>query len=163
MIRQMEATRTPSTLAKVSLWTIIMMAILDSWVFSSHVIVGIMTDTKASLPLIVPGFLCLCSAVLFGPVSMTKPHHTHKSNAQRYAVIIHRIQAPESLPARPATTAPAAVQATPSTSEGDGAALLSSPTAEAEPSPGRWQRVSDAFNTYPALKCTCHRTAVSLR
>ena len=81
MIRQMEATRTPSTLAKVSLWTIIMMAILDSWVFSSHVIVGIMTDTKASLPLIVPGFLCLCSAVLFGPVSMTKSHHTYKSNA----------------------------------------------------------------------------------
>lgn len=71
LVRQMERTRTPSTLAKVSLWSIVMMGVMDSWVFSAHVVVGIMSDNRTSLPLLVPGFLCLCSAIVFGPVSLT--------------------------------------------------------------------------------------------
>ncbi|WWC72337.1 uncharacterized protein I206_106299 [Kwoniella pini CBS 10737] len=80
LVRQMEQTRTPSSLSKVSVYTIVIMSITDSWVFSAHVVVGIMSDNKASLPMLVPGFLCLCTAVVFGP---------------RYAVLLHRIQAPE--------------------------------------------------------------------
>jgi hypothetical protein len=34
-VRQMEATRTPSSLAKVSFWTIAMMISADSWQFSA--------------------------------------------------------------------------------------------------------------------------------
>ncbi|WRT70497.1 uncharacterized protein IL334_007495 [Kwoniella shivajii] len=98
LVRQMERTRTPSTLAKVSLYTIIIMSITDSWVFSAHVVVGIMSDNKSSLPMLVPGFMCLCTAVVFGP---------------RYAVLLHRIQAPERsspapIPPRITPTVPAA-------------------------------------------------------
>ncbi|WWC65490.1 uncharacterized protein I303_108108 [Kwoniella dejecticola CBS 10117] len=80
LVRQMEQTRTPSSLSKVSVYTIVIMSITDSWIFSAHVVVGIMSDNKASLPMLVPGFMCLCTAVVFGP---------------RYAVLLHRIQAPE--------------------------------------------------------------------
>ncbi|WVF68112.1 hypothetical protein IAT40_002875 [Kwoniella sp. CBS 6097] len=81
LVRQMESTRTPSTLAKVSLYTIIIMSITDSWVFSAHIVVAIMSDNRASLSMIIPAFLCFATAVVFGP---------------RYAVLLHRIQLPES-------------------------------------------------------------------
>jgi hypothetical protein len=71
LVRQMESTRTPSTLAKVSLWTIAMMFIADSWIFSAHAVIGIMSDNRTSMPMLVPAFLFLCSAVVFGPVSET--------------------------------------------------------------------------------------------
>jgi hypothetical protein len=66
----MEHTRTPSTLAKVSVWSIVIMGTADSWIFSAHVVVGIMSDNKTSLPMLVPGFLCLCTAIVFAPVSL---------------------------------------------------------------------------------------------
>jgi hypothetical protein len=69
LVRQMESTRTPSTLNKVSLWTIGCMGMADSWLFSAHVIIGIMSDNKTSLPLLVTAFLCLMTAVVFAPVS----------------------------------------------------------------------------------------------
>jgi hypothetical protein len=68
LVRQMESTRTPSTLNKVSLWTIGCMGMADSWLFSAHVIIGIMSDNKTSLPLLVTAFLCLMTAVVFAPV-----------------------------------------------------------------------------------------------
>ena len=49
------------------------MAISDSWIFSAHVVVGIMSDNRTSLPMLVPGFLSLCTAVVFGPVSSVRP------------------------------------------------------------------------------------------
>lgn len=75
----MESTRTPSTLAKVSLWTIAMMSIADSWIFSAHAVIGMMSENKTSLPMLVPSFLYLCSAVVFGPVS--KPSVTELISA----------------------------------------------------------------------------------
>ncbi|WVQ95739.1 hypothetical protein IAU59_002838 [Kwoniella sp. CBS 9459] len=80
LVRQMESTRTPSTLAKVSLYTVIIMSITDSWVFSAHIVVAIMSDNRASLSMLIPAFLCFATAVVFGP---------------RYAVLLHRIQLPE--------------------------------------------------------------------
>jgi hypothetical protein len=65
----METTRTPSVLSKVSVWTVVMMGVSDSWIFSAHVVMGILSDNKTSIALLVPGFLGLCSAVVFGPVS----------------------------------------------------------------------------------------------
>lgn len=47
-----------------------MMGIADSWIFSAHVVVGVMSDNRTSLPMLVPGFLCLCTAIVFGPVSL---------------------------------------------------------------------------------------------
>lgn len=71
LVRQMDFTRTPSTLAKVSLWSIVLMGITDSWLFSAHVVVGIMSENRASVPMLVPGFLCLCTAIVFGPVRLS--------------------------------------------------------------------------------------------
>lgn len=68
LVRQMESTRTPSTLAKVSLWTIVLMGISDTWIFSAHLAIGIYSDNKTSLPLLVPAFLIFCTAIVFGPV-----------------------------------------------------------------------------------------------
>lgn len=86
LVKQMERTRTPSTLAKVSLWTIIMISMSESAIFSGHLVLGLLADNKTSLPLLIPCFLALCTAVVFGP---------------RYAVMLHRIQAPERAIARP--------------------------------------------------------------
>lgn len=66
----MEVTRTPSTLAKVSLWTIVGIGVSDAWIFSAHLAVGIMSNNKTSLPLIVPGFFALCTAIVFAPVGV---------------------------------------------------------------------------------------------
>jgi hypothetical protein len=68
----MERTRTPSALAKVSVATIAMPTIMDSWLFSAHLVFGMMSDNKAGLPLLVPAFLSLLSAVVFGPVSAVR-------------------------------------------------------------------------------------------
>lgn len=65
----MEQTRTPSLLSKVSLWTIVIMGVTDSWIFSAHVVMGILSESKSSITLLVPGFLGLCNAIVFGPVS----------------------------------------------------------------------------------------------
>ena len=51
------------------------MGITDSWIFSAHVVMGILSDSKLSIGLLVPGFLGLCSAVVFGPVS--RPLHPY--------------------------------------------------------------------------------------
>ncbi|KAK8850346.1 hypothetical protein IAR55_004264 [Kwoniella newhampshirensis] len=140
LVRQMESTRTPSTLSKVSLWSIVTMSISDSWIFSAHVVVGIWSDNKASLPMLVPGFLCLCTAVVFGP---------------RYAVLLHRIQAPERL------SAPAP---TPRLAAGQGADSLltvnatTQDTAQAETqarSSTMLQDVQNLFRKYPAFKWIC--------
>lgn len=69
LVRQMELTRTPSTLAQVSLLSAISMVSTDSFMFSAHLAVGTASDNKTSLPLLVPAFLALCTAIVFGPVS----------------------------------------------------------------------------------------------
>lgn len=92
------------------------MGITDSWVFSAHVVVGIMSDNRTSLPMLVPGFLCLCSAIVFGPVGRLYICEA-MSNSQRYAVMLHRIQAPERASPRPAVAPPPATTTPASSSD----------------------------------------------
>ncbi|KAJ9101236.1 hypothetical protein QFC21_003455 [Naganishia friedmannii] len=87
----MEATRTPSGLAKISFWSIGMMVASDSWMFSAHAVVAIMSDNNVSLPMLIPAFFSLCTAMIFGP---------------RFGVMIHRVQAPENAVPEPTPTAP---------------------------------------------------------
>lgn len=47
-----------------------MMSVADSWIFSAHAVIGMMSENKTSLPMLIPAFLYLCSAVVFGPVSV---------------------------------------------------------------------------------------------
>lgn len=49
-----------------------MMGVSDSWIFSAHVVMGLLSDNKTSIALLVPGFLGLCSAVVFGPVGYSR-------------------------------------------------------------------------------------------
>ncbi|WWC92049.1 uncharacterized protein L201_007003 [Kwoniella dendrophila CBS 6074] len=142
LVRQMEQTRTPSALSKVSVYTIVIMSITDSWIFSAHVVVGIMSDNKASLPMLVPGFMCLCTAVVFGP---------------RYAVLLHRIQAPE----RGSSTPPTLIRpnaTTPTTAQNDTASAASTASGVQVTENGIVRTLSAIesikafFRDYPALR-----------
>lgn len=68
-VDQMESARSPSAQAKISLWTIIMMVTMDSWLFSAHTVIGVLSDNQSTLPMLVPGFLSLVTSIIFGPVS----------------------------------------------------------------------------------------------
>lgn len=77
LVHQMELTRTPSTLSKISIWTIALMAIIDSYVFSLNVILGVVdvghggADGRGGgLGVWVGGFAAFAGAVIFGPVSL---------------------------------------------------------------------------------------------
>lgn len=77
LVHQMELTRTPSTLSKISIWTIALMAIIDSYVFSLNVILGVVdvghggADGRGGgLGVWVGGFAAFAGAVIFGPVSV---------------------------------------------------------------------------------------------
>lgn len=77
LVHQMELTRTPSTLSKISIWTIALMAIIDSYVFSLNVILGVVDvghggpdGRGGGLGVWVGGFAAFAGAVIFGPVSL---------------------------------------------------------------------------------------------
>lgn len=156
LVRQMDFTRTPSTLAKVSLWSIVLMGIADSWLFSAHVVVGIMSENRASVPMLVPGFLCLCTAIVFGPVRRALVYRSAwiMLTCQRYAVMLYRVQAPErsaTPPRLPPRPAPVAAEGT------DGAAPPGTNTAvpvePTEPSYSFSERVVSAFASNPIIRC----------
>jgi hypothetical protein len=73
LVRQMESTRTPTVLSGISLWTMVIFGVSDSWIFSAHVVMGLLSDNKASIALLIPGFLGFCSAVIFASVSLPTP------------------------------------------------------------------------------------------
>ncbi|KAL1409803.1 hypothetical protein Q8F55_003800 [Vanrija albida] len=133
LVRQMEATRTPSTLAKVSLWSIVIILLSDAWMFSAHAAIGLVSDNKASLPMLVPGFFGFCTVFVFGV---------------RYAVLLNRIQAPE----RTYTPVTAPVPAAAATNAG--ATDAATPTVETPADPPRplSERVTEIVREYPALQ-----------
>jgi uncharacterized membrane protein YpjA len=55
-------------LAKIAVWTVGMQALLDGWMFSSHVMVGILVPSKSSMALIATGFIALLGCAIFTPV-----------------------------------------------------------------------------------------------
>lgn len=62
LVQQMEVTRTPSALAKVSWETFAILSVLDGYVSLAHLNVAILSNNKATLPLIAAAFL---SCILF--------------------------------------------------------------------------------------------------
>ena len=48
-----------------------MLGVADSWIFSAQLMLGLMAENHASLPLLVPSFFSLVSAVVFAPVRET--------------------------------------------------------------------------------------------
>ncbi|EPS35933.1 hypothetical protein H072_10588 [Dactylellina haptotyla CBS 200.50] len=99
MIRQMKESSTPSTLSRVSFWTIGILSLLDGYI----VIIFIVTATlieRSSLTLLAAAFFCTVLAGFFGI---------------RYMLMIYRVQLPERRAAQaastPATPSPAAAAA----------------------------------------------------
>ncbi|CUA71903.1 DSC E3 ubiquitin ligase complex subunit 1 [Rhizoctonia solani] len=117
IVRQMETSRTPASIAKISRWTFALQAIADAYSFVGHVTVGIVSESRSSLSIIAPGFLAATLFLVF---------------EVRFSMLIHQIQGPEDAvmraPVTPAPTAP------PTTDEAE-TPLLSNPPAVALTSP----------------------------
>ncbi|OXG23479.1 ligase [Cryptococcus neoformans Tu401-1] len=145
LVNQMELTRTPSTLSKVSIWTIALMAVIDSYVFSLNVILGVMNvghggsdGNGGGMGVWVGGFAAFAGAVIFGP---------------RYAVTLHRIQAPEGAAPAPAPppAAAAPLTATIFASNGNGNANTNANDPEgADPANG--EDVNRGRNRFAGLR-----------
>lgn len=60
--RQMQRSRTPSGISRLSFWTFLVQCTVDSLSFAGHTIFALLADGKPSLSLIVPAFL---ACVLF--------------------------------------------------------------------------------------------------
>ncbi|KAF8604550.1 hypothetical protein BDV93DRAFT_491761 [Ceratobasidium sp. AG-I] len=99
LVRQMEMSRTPAAVAKVSRWTFASQAIADAYSFVGHVTVGIVSESRSSLSIIAPGFLAATLFLVF---------------EVRFSMIIHQIQGPEDAVMR-APVAPATPTPTPAT------------------------------------------------
>ncbi|KAG8743811.1 hypothetical protein FRC10_011359 [Ceratobasidium sp. 414] len=95
LVRQMEMSRTPSSIAKISRWTFAFQAIADAYSFVGHVTVGIVSESRSSLSIIAPGFLAATLFLVF---------------EVRFSMLIHQIQGPEDAvmraPNPPATPTP---------------------------------------------------------
>ncbi|KAF8340498.1 uncharacterized protein EI90DRAFT_3035785 [Cantharellus anzutake] len=91
LANQIEWTRTPASISRVSRWPFVIQALADLYAFLLHMTIGVTSNNRASLSLIAPGFV---AAVLFFVLEV------------RYAVLIHRIQAPEDAAAAAARPSP---------------------------------------------------------
>ncbi|EJU04890.1 hypothetical protein DACRYDRAFT_114212 [Dacryopinax primogenitus] len=134
LVRQMESTRTPASISKLSRWSFAIQAVGDAYSFVCHLTIGIVSDNRASLSLIAPGFLAATLFLVF---------------EVRYATLIHRIQAPEddavqaaaqtAAAAGPSAPAPAPRQTSElplpvTTGPAEGALIVpTNPTANAQP------------------------------
>jgi hypothetical protein len=65
--RQMQRSRTPSGLSRISFWTFFVQATVDSLSFAGHTVFALVADGKPSLSLIAPAFL---ACVLFANESV---------------------------------------------------------------------------------------------
>ncbi|KAF7356630.1 RING-type domain-containing protein [Mycena venus] len=117
--RQMQRSRTPSGISRLSFWTFFVQATVDSLSFAGHTVFALIADGKPSLSLIVPAFL---ACVLF-------------ANEAQFAMLIQQFQAPEDAPARvPGPTAPPAT-ATPDGPRAVADAPITATTASPPPPP----------------------------
>ncbi|KAJ7155449.1 hypothetical protein C8R43DRAFT_884617 [Mycena crocata] len=118
--RQMQRSRTPSGISRISFWTFLVQATVDSLSFAGHTVFALVADGKPSLSLIAPAFL---ACVLF-------------ANEAQFAMLIQQFQAPENAPSR--TTAPALpTEPVPISDGSQAAAAIATPVAagDATPSP----------------------------
>ncbi|KAJ7066593.1 hypothetical protein C8F01DRAFT_1123824 [Mycena amicta] len=77
--RQMQRSRTPAGISRLSFWTFLIQATVDALSFAGHTVFALVADGKPSLSLVAPAFL---ACVLF-------------ANEAQFAMLIHQFQAPE--------------------------------------------------------------------
>ncbi|KAK0199252.1 hypothetical protein DFS33DRAFT_1262349 [Desarmillaria ectypa] len=94
LARQMERSRTPSGISRVSRWTFFTQSTIDSVSFAGHITFAIIAEGRPSLSLTAPAFLA-CTMFVY---------------EAQFSVLIHQIQMPEdivdSAPAPTTTTMP---------------------------------------------------------
>ncbi|KAG2071545.1 hypothetical protein BDR04DRAFT_1098008 [Suillus decipiens] len=83
--RQVDRSRTPAGLSRVSLWTFLTQSIVDSVSFAGHITFAIIANGRPSLSLVAPAFV---ACVLFAFES-------------QHAILINQVQAPEDAVAPP--------------------------------------------------------------
>ncbi|KAF8967642.1 hypothetical protein BDZ97DRAFT_1802585 [Flammula alnicola] len=103
--RQTERSRTPSGISRVSRWTFLAQATMDSVSFAGHITFAILAEGRPSVSLIAPAFL---ACIVF----------VHEA---QFSALIHQIQGPENYalppPPTPAAPAPATTESSDSTQE----------------------------------------------
>jgi hypothetical protein len=70
--RQTEHSRTPSGISRVSLWSFLIQATMDSMSFAGHITFAILAEGRPSLSLIVPAFLA-CLVFVYETVRKVLP------------------------------------------------------------------------------------------
>ncbi|ORZ14412.1 hypothetical protein BCR41DRAFT_86945 [Lobosporangium transversale] len=97
LVRQMEYTPTPSSVSKVSYWTIAIQVFIDSYLCMLHLTTGVLVDFLF-IPFVAASFFSFVLVAIFG---------------MRYMLVIWRIQRPERRGRRNQAAAAAAPAATP--------------------------------------------------
>lgn len=115
--RQMDRSRTPAGISRVTRWSFLTQSIVDSVSFAGHITFAILADGRPSLSLVAPAFL---ACVLFVNEAVSHVHFILRScngmlnvmTSKQFSLLINQIQAPEdNAPApvivnTPPTTAP---------------------------------------------------------
>ncbi|KAF9018615.1 hypothetical protein BDZ89DRAFT_1139888 [Hymenopellis radicata] len=100
LTRQMEQSRTPAGIARVSRWLFFTQATIDSVSFAAHITFAIIAEGRPSISLTAPAFLA-CTMFVY---------------EAQFAVLIHQVQMPEDIletPSPPPPAPPAALPPTP--------------------------------------------------
>ncbi|EIN09405.1 hypothetical protein PUNSTDRAFT_85742 [Punctularia strigosozonata HHB-11173 SS5] len=90
--RQVQRSRTPAGIARVSRWPFLSQAVVDSVAFAGHITFSLLTDGRASVSLFAPAFLAFALFVA----------------ETQFALLVYQIQAPEDAAATVATPIPTA-------------------------------------------------------
>ncbi|KZP30544.1 hypothetical protein FIBSPDRAFT_777298 [Athelia psychrophila] len=116
--RQMDRSRTPAGISRLTRWSFLTQSIVDSVAFAGHITFAILADGRPALSLVAPAFL---ACILF-------------VNEAQFSLLINQIQAPEDNAPTPApTTAPTPPTTTPSTPNLPGPTTPSTPVPATNP------------------------------
>jgi hypothetical protein len=113
--RQAKRSRTPSGISRISRWTFLTQATVDSVSFAGHITFAILAEGRPSLSLTAPAFLA-CMLFVYEAVRLHLSLSIicrYLSGQQQFSVLIYQIQLPESATSPPMPTFPATANATP--------------------------------------------------
>src|SRR6266550_4653423 len=112
--RQAKRSRSPSGISRISRWTFLTQATVDSVSFAGHITFAILAEGRPSLSLTAPAFLA-CMLFVYEAVCL----HLflsiilHLSGQQQFSVLVYQIQLPESAASPPIPTFPATANTVP--------------------------------------------------
>ncbi|CAH7685150.1 hypothetical protein BY996DRAFT_6656961 [Phakopsora pachyrhizi] len=66
LVWQMDGRQSPSSLSRISYFSLVTQIIMDAWTFSSHLTLSVVTNNLSSQMLLVPAFFACLNAILFG-------------------------------------------------------------------------------------------------